>query len=226
MKNNILVTVAIAGFLSCKQGSKITPETVGIGTSNSVKNVQNDENIYSKYEYTDSRGGSLIIQNGLPRGGVKYTDPNGDDYNYAVFWTQLSNQTDTPLELQIDVPANSYKVPSLPGKYYKVLIPTDSVMYEIFPLFNFDQIKSFLDKSIHQSTSLKRTIYPKESNGFYFVLLCLTEGAHGSGRTELSLKGHDLFYRIKIDGSKSNSKSSDQEIHCGSINLKNLILKK
>lgn len=67
-------------------------------------------------------------------------------------------------------------------------------------------------------------INPKESTGFYFVMLCLTEGAHGTMRTGLSLKGQNLFYRIKIDGSKSNSKSSDQEIHCGSINLKNLVL--
>lgn len=226
MKKNILLIIAIAGLFSCKQGSKLTPETADTGTSNSLKNVQNDKNIYTKYEYADSKGGSLIIQNGLPRGGVKYTDANGDDYNYAVYWTQITNQTDNPLELKIDVPKDSYEVPSLPGKYYKVLIPTESMTYEKFPLFDFGRIASFLDKSIHKSASLKRTINPKESNGFYFVILCLTEGAHGTGRTELSLKGQNLFYRIKIDGSKSNSKSSDQEINCGSINLKNLMLKK
>ncbi len=226
MKKRTILIIAIAVLFSCKQGSKLTSEIVDIETSNSVKNVQNDINIYTQYEYADSKGGSLIIQNGMPRGGVKYTDPNGDNYNYVVFWTQITNQTDNPLELEMDIPMDSYEVPSLPGKYYKVLIPTDSMMYEKFPLFNFERIKSFLDKSIHKPASLKRTIIPNKSNGFYFVILCLTEGAHGTGRTELSLKGQNLFYRIKIDGSRSNSKSSDQEIHCGNINLKNLVLKK
>jgi hypothetical protein len=99
---------------------------------------------------------------------------------------------------------------------------------EKLPLFTYGlkNLESFLDKSIHKSASLRRTINPKGSNGFYFVILCLTEGAHGTMRTELSLKGQNLFYRIKIDGTRSNSKSSDQEIHCGSINLKNLMLQK
>jgi hypothetical protein len=65
---------------------------------------------------------------------------------------------------------------------------------------------------------LKRTIAPKGSSGFYVVILSLIEGAHGTMRTGLSLKGQGLFYRIKVDGSKSNSKSSDKEIYCGSIN--------
>jgi hypothetical protein len=226
MKKSILLIIAIAGLFSCKQGSKLTQETVDIGTSNSVKNLQNDKNISTKYEYADSKGGSLIILNGLPRGGVKYTDPNGDDYNYAVFWTQITNQTDNPLELKMDVPVDSYEVPALPGKYYKVLIPADSMTYENFPLFNFGLIESFLDKSIDKSVSLKGTINPKGSIGFYFVILCLTEGAHGTGRTELRLKGQNLFYRINIDGTNSNSKSSDMEFLCGRINLKNLILQK
>jgi hypothetical protein len=38
-------------------------------------------------------------------------------------------------------------------------------------------------------------------------------------RTGLSLKGQDLFYRIKNDGSNSNTESSDKEINCGSIHL-------
>jgi hypothetical protein len=96
------------------------------------------------------------------------------------------------------------------------------------PLFNYGltDLESFLDNSIHKSSSLNRTIYPKESSGFYDVMLCLLEGAHGTMRTGLSLKGQNLFYRIKVDGSKSNSKSNDKEIHCGSINLRKLMLQK
>ena len=188
----------------------------------------NDPNIHTKYEYTDSIDKRLIIQNSFPKGGIKYTDSNGEVYVYAVFWTRIINKTDNPLELKIHFPVDSYEVPSLPGKYYKILVPPDTMTLDKEPLFNHGlaHLESFLDKSIHKSSSLKRTIHPKESSGFYVVILCLIEGAHGTMRTGLSLKGQDLFYRIKVDGSKSNTKSNDKEIHCGSINLKNLMLRK
>jgi len=188
----------------------------------------NESDIPSKYQYTDSIGKRLIIQNSFPRGGIKYTDSNGEIYVYAVFWTRIINETDNPLELKIHFPVDSYEVPSLPGKYYKILVPPDTMTLDKEPLFNhgLTHLESFLDNSIHKPSSLKRTINPKESSGFYVVMLCLVEGAHGTVRTGLGLKAQNLFYRIKVDGSKSNSKTSDKEIHCGSINLKNLMLRK
>ena len=225
--------IATTGLFSCKQRSKSKPDIVDIETSDSVKNVQNkkafnDKDIYTKYVYIDSNGKSLIIKNGFPRGGMKYTDRNGDIYNYVVFWTQIINETDNPLELRMDFSVNSYEVPSLPGEYYKVLIPADTMTFEKFPLFNYGltNLESFLNNNIHKSASLKRTINPKESNGFYVVILGSPEGAHGTMRTGLSLKGQNIFYRINVDGSYSNTKSNDKEIHCGSINLKNLVLRK
>jgi hypothetical protein len=205
MKKAIIILImASIGIFSCRQATKSTPGTVDIETLNSVKNVQskkplsnyNDKDIYTEYEYTDSNGKSLIIQNGFPRGGIKYTDPNGDVYGYAVFWTQIINETDNPLQLMMDFPVNSYEVPSLPDKYYKVLVPADTMTLDKFPLFNYGltDIESFLNQSIHKPSPLKRTINPKESSGFYVVLLCLVEGAHGTMRTGLSLKGQDLFY--------------------------------
>ena len=130
--------------------------------------------------------------------------------------------------MKIDFPVDSYEVPSLPGKYYKILVPPNTMTLDKFPLFKYGlaDLESFLDKSIHKPSSLNRTINPKESSGFYIVILSLIEGAHGTMRTGLSLKGQDLFYRIKIDGSKSNTKSNDKEINCGNINLKNLVLQK
>ena len=181
----------------------------------------NERNVHTTYEYIDSIGKRLIIQNSVSWGGLKYTDPNGEVYVYAMFWTRIINETDNPMELKIHFPVDSYEVPSLPGKYYKILVPADTMTIDKEPLFNHGvtDLKSFLDSSIHKSSSLKRTIHPKESSGFYVVILCLVEGAHGTMRTGLSLKGQDLFYRIKNDGSKSNTKSSDKEINCGSINL-------
>ncbi|MDO6429420.1 hypothetical protein Q4E93_02390 [Flavitalea sp. BT771] len=221
----LFVLFSMPFFLSSCTGQNptISPEEiVKPETRDTVASPRfNDRNIYSKYEYTDSVGKRLIIENGYPRGGTKYTDPNGEVYVWAVFWTRIINETDNPLELKIDFPVDSYEVPSLPGKYFKILVPPDTMTLEKFYLFNYGltDLEFFLDRNIHNPSSVKRTIDPKKSSGFYVVMLCLVDGAHGTMRTGLSLKGQDLFYRIKIDGSKSNSKSSDKEIQCGRINL-------
>jgi len=188
--------------------------------SDLVKNVQSkklDKNVYTKYVYTDSNGGSLTIQNSFPKGGIRYTDSKGNVYVYAVFWTQISNETDNPLVLNIDFPSDSFEIPTLPGKYFKVLIPKDTMTLEKLPLFNYGltDLKPFFDKNIDKPSSLKRTINPKESSAFYLVTLRLFEGVGGVLRTGLSLKEQNLYYKI-----------NNKEIQCGSINLKNLKLEK
>lgn len=223
MKKSILLLLTITALFSCKEESKSTPDTADTKTLDSVKNIENKKQvvlnkaIYTKYEYSDSKGGSLIIENSLPKGGMKYTDPKGKEYVYVVFWTQINNQTVNPLELKMDFPVHSYEVSALPGQYFKILLPPNEMTYEKIPLFNYGlkDLNSFLDKNIDKSSSLKRTINPKQSSSFYVVLLCVTKGAHGTLRTGLSLKGQNLFYTI-----------NDREIHCGNINLKDLILEK
>jgi hypothetical protein len=156
---------------------------------------------------------------------MKYTDVNGEVYNYAVFWIRIINETDNSLELKINFPLDSYEVPSLPGKYYKILVPLETMTLNKAPLFLYGltNLESFLDNNIHKQSSLKRTIKPKDSSGFYVVMLCLSEGAHGTLRTELNIKEENLFYRIKVDGSNGNNKSNDKEISCGSIKRGNII---
>lgn len=223
MKKNIIILIlATFGLFSCNQNSKSTSEKIEQTQKTSHKDI------YTKYKYIDSKGGSLTIQNSLPKGGIKYTDVNGEVYNYAVFWTRIINETGNSLELKINFPLDSYEVPSLPGKYYKILVPLETMTLNKAPLFLYGltDLESFLDNNIHKQSSLKRTIKPKESSGFYVVMLCLSEGAHGTMRTELSIKEENLFYRVKVDGSNSNNKSNDKEIRCGSINLKDLILQK
>ena len=92
-------------------------------------------------------------------------------------------------------------------------------------------LDAFLDTSIHKPSSLKRTINPQESSAFYVVKLSLvSEGPRGGGdilRTGLILKGQDLFYRVSVyDSLAPPSLMDEKEIHCGSINLKNLVLQK
>jgi len=168
------------------------------------------------YEYTDATGKRLIIQNSYPKGIEKYTDPNGKLWICATFWTRISNETATPLELKVEFPVDQFELPSSPGRVFKLFLPTDTMTFEKEHLYNYGLplFKSFLDKGLQKVSSVKRTVNPKESSAFYVVTL-FNQGLDGILRTELSLKGQDLFYRI-------NSK----EIHCGKINLKKLKLNK
>jgi len=215
---------------ACGQSQTTVPkDNINSETKNIVTSSGSDErNFHTKYEYTDSAGKRLIIQNGFPKGGSRYTDPDGEVYGYAIFWTRIINETDNPLELNIDF-LDSYEVPSFPGKYFKIVVPPDTMTSDKEGLFSYGltNLESFLDNSIHKPSSLKRTINPKESSGFYVVKLSLvSEGPHGGGdilRTGLILKGQKLFYRVSVYNS---TPPSEKEIDCGSINLKNLMLKK
>jgi hypothetical protein len=225
IKKSILAfIIATAALFSCKQSNNSKTDIIETKVSDSRKNIHNkntfnDKDIYTKYKYGDSAGKNILIKNGFPKGGLKYTDKNGDQYSYAVFWTEITNGTDNPIDLTMDFPLNTYEVTSLPGKYYKILIPNDTMTFEKFPLFLYGltNLESYLDNNIHKSASLHRTINPRESNGFYIVTLCLTEGAQGTMRTELSIKGQNLFYEIKVDGSRNNGKSSNKKINCGRL---------
>ena len=67
MKKNTLLFVLVTFFLfSCNQNDKSTPE----------KNVKiekrSDKNVYTNYKYTNSDNGSIIVENSLPKGGMKY----------------------------------------------------------------------------------------------------------------------------------------------------------
>ena len=79
MKKNIIILIlATTGLFSCNQNRKATSKKI------EQSQKTNDKDIYTKYKYTDSNGGSVTIQNSLPKGGMKYTDLNGEVYNYAV----------------------------------------------------------------------------------------------------------------------------------------------
>jgi len=189
----------------------------------STKNVQsqkpltnhNEKYIDTKYEYIDSTGRSLIIQNSFPKSGTQYTDPTGKRYVYAVFWTRIVNETDNPCELTIDFPAESSELASAPGVYYRLFFPPDAMTIDKEALYDYGLgLKSFLDTGLSKPSSLKRTISPKESSAFYVVTLS-NKGVDGTLRTGFTLKDQNVFYRI-----------NKTEIHCGKINLKKLMLQK
>ena len=217
MKKSILILIiSTTGIFSCRQGGKSRPDTVDLKTSDSTRNIQSQKpSIYSMHEYTDSIGGRLIVQNSFPKSGINYTDPNGKKYRYAVFWTEIINETINPLELTIDFPSDSFEIPPSSGNYMKLLLPFDTMTIVKQPMYDYGlTIKSFLDNNLHQSSSLKRTINQKSSSAFYVVALS-NRGEGGTLRSGLSVKEQNLFYSI-----------NDKEIPCGSINLKKLVLRK
>lgn len=225
MKKVVILTIAIVELFSCKQSSRSMPETVNVETSNSEKSVHYNKFIYSQYEYADAMGKRVIIQNSLSR-GIKYTDPTGKKENKVLFWTRITNETENPLELNIGFPVE-YEVPSLPGRYFKILLPSDTMTLDKEPLpdYGITDLKSFLDNNILKPSSLKRTINRKESGGFYVAIL-YDSGVVGPFRTGLSIKGQNLFYKVtRIDG-KQGVLVDENEINCGSINLKNLVQQK
>jgi hypothetical protein len=217
LKKAIILFFASAGLFSCEQASKSKLKTLDVETVNSLR----------KYEYVDSMGKRLIIQNSFPKSGGGYTAPNGKKYVYSVFWTRITNETINRIELKIDFPLESFEIPSFSHNYMKLLIPSDTMIIENEPLYDYGlSIKSFLDTGINKSYSLKRTIYPKESTAFYVITLS-NKGVDGTLRTGLRLKEQNLFYKISAYKSTAGHPLMDEkEITCGSINLINLMLLK
>lgn len=172
--------------------------------------------IYTQYEYADSIGKRLIIQNSFPKSGIQYTDPTGKEHLYAVFWTRIVNETDNPLEISLDFPVESYELPTIPGVYYRLFFPPDTMTIDKEPMYDYGLtgLKSVLDNGLSKPSALKRIISPKGSGAFYVVTLS-NKGMDGPIRTGFTFKGENVFYSI-----------NKNEIQCGKINLKNLILQK
>ena len=172
--------------ISCGTQNKTGPPKEN--TRSGTKDASASRWMYTQYGYTDPMGAGLTIQNSFPKGVTKYTDPDGEVYNYAVFWTWIINETVDPFELTIDFPVDSYELPSLPGKYFKILLPSDTMTLDKEPLHDYGLTNFFFDSSTHKPSFLKRKINPKESSGFYVVIL-FDNGVPGPVRTGLSIKG-------------------------------------
>ena len=219
-------------FTSCggQNKSDLSKESIRIETKDTATYSGADEKTsHTKYQYTDSSGKQVVIYNSYPKGGSRYTDPKGNVYSYAVFWTRIRNETDHPLEVKIEFPETSYEISNSPGKYFKLLVHSDTMTLDKIPSLNYGltDINTFLDNNTHKPAALNRTIHSKESSGFYFLMLILTENATGMTRNGFSIKGQDLFYKIsRYSSSKPITLIDEIEIPCGSINMKALILLK
>jgi len=177
-----------------------------------------DSPIPSTTRIDTTRG--VIIHNSFPKGNGSldstgrsgYNDPAGKTFAYAVFWTHVINETDTPLELTMNFPADSFKIPSSPQGYVKLFLPPATMTIDKEPLYDYGLtgLKSFLDASFNKPTMLQRTINPKEACLLYVLLISVASNK-GAARAGLVLKDKVLFYRANM---------LDSLIPCGHIVFK------
>lgn len=221
----LILIVMITILFSSGQKHKSTPAKVsralekskiGMNIESQIRlDMPDQPNVDTRYVYIDPSGHDLIIENSYPKGGLKYTDPTGEEYVYAVFWTRITNETNNPFEFTMEFSEVPYELTSSPGRFFKLFIPSDTMTSDKEPLFNYGlDLKNYLDTNFRKQADLIRTINPKGSSGFYVVTL-FNQGVDGTLRTGLRIKEQNIFYRI-----------NDKEIHCGNINLKQLTLKK
>jgi hypothetical protein len=217
-KNIIILIIAIIGFFSCKQANKTASDLVDDKTLDSIQNVKNQKSktdyyakyIDTEYAYTDATANNLIIRNGLPKGGMEYTDPNGKNYSYRIFWTQIINETENPFELSIEIPEPIFKIQS--SDYFKIFIPTEKMSVDKMSLsdYGLTDLEVVLDSIFLKQTFLQKTVNPNDTSLFYTIIL-FNEEYEGVVRAGYNLKNDKLFYKV-----------NDMEISSGQVNLKNL----
>ena len=177
----------------------------------------------TEFNYVDSRGEGIIIQNSYPKGGIAvngergYTDPRGRRFGYGQFWTRMVNETSTPIEINISFPADSFAFSPSPDTYFKLLLPQDKMSLDKLSLYNYGvnlaDLNDFLDSNFDKATYLKRTIKPQEDCLFYVTLLIHLPN-NGPIRAGFVMEEKGLIYRINIDGWGS------KEIPCGELVFK------
>jgi hypothetical protein len=166
----------------------------------------------SEVKHTDSNGNSVMMTNSLPKGGgVVYQ--NGKKYGYVVFWTRMSNQSATPIELKVKFPEVTFF--KSPDSYIKIVLPKESMNIEKEQLFDYGltNLQSILNDESNQLVILQKKIGPKEDYLFYVTVFIHIEGS-GSARAKFELNDKELFYKISMG-------SDTTLIPSGSLDFKN-----
>ena len=66
------------------------------------------QNFHTEFEYEISNNNHIKIQNSYPKGGQKFITTDRKEFVYVTFWTCISNETSSNLELEIDFSADSF----------------------------------------------------------------------------------------------------------------------
>lgn len=150
--------------------------------------------------YSETEQNGIIIQNSLPKGGP-YQGATTGHYNpsYLVFFTRIINKTDKPLELDLDLSADSMAIPNSPDTYVKLFLPKETISMDKRSLFSYGITEL---ASLYQATSFKKIIAPNEDGLFYVVAFFYQtrpdawSQERGGNRAELVLKGQNLYYNL------------------------------
>jgi hypothetical protein len=173
--------------------------------------------VYTEVKYAESDGKGVVIQNSFPRGGGRYTHSNGKEFSYVIFWNRVINETTGPIELTINFPVDALAIFPSPDSYLKIFLPDATMTSDkvLIGDYGLTDLKSFLDANFDRQPKLHKTIEAKEECMFYIGMLF--HHASGSARTELQLKGMEVFYNISVDSERAL-------IPCGQIVLKSSLL--
>jgi hypothetical protein len=169
----------------------------------------------SEVKHKDSKGNSVMMTNSLPKGGgVVYQ--NGKKYGYVVFWTRMSNQSATTIELKVKFPEVTFF--KSPDSYIKIVLPKETMKIEKEQLFDYGltNFQSLLNDESNQLGILQKKISPKEDYLFYVSVFIHIEGSGPAGpaRAKFELNDKELLYKISIG-------SDTTLIPCGSLDFKN-----
>ena len=115
-------------------------------------------------------GEDVIILNSLPKAG-RHTDSVGTEFEYGIMRTTVINESDTPLALTINFPADSFAIFSSSNSYIKLFLPPDTISFGKISFdkskwYASDGLKPFLDTGLHKPTMLQRTINAQEQTVF------------------------------------------------------------
>ncbi|HAA19385.1 MAG TPA: hypothetical protein DCP28_11660 [Cytophagales bacterium] len=162
----------------------------------------------------DPSGHSVIIQNGLPRGGGSidgsgirgYIAANGVHYGSALFWSRLVNVSTESFTIRLTFPADSLVIPntsnfSLSGHHIlRPILPTGTLTADKLTKYNYgiEGLKPFLDEHFGMPTRLEQTIGPGEEYMFYVTLLSKVSGG-GVLRTGLIAGEEGLRYSLRLE---------------------------
>ncbi len=215
MKRVLIISIcSIVWFCSCDQKSKSRTGKVAIEseiktTTHSNKGQSSQNHDLEKYIYTDTtytlaNGKRITIQNSFPKGGMiepdgtQYSDSTGKLHAFASFWTRIINETDIPLGLNINVPADSFPIFTPPDSYLKFFLPKEKFSLDKLSKFNYGltEIKSYLDANFDNGSVLQKTINPNEEHIFY--VMTLSYEASGTPRAGIILKEQDLYYKMSV----------------------------
>lgn len=215
MKRVLIISIcSIVWLCSCKQKSTSITEKVVIQseiktTVHSNKGQPSQNQDLEKYIYTDTtytlvNGERITIQNSFPKGGMiepgrtQYSNSAGKLHGFAAFWTRILNETDIPLELNINVPADSFPIFTPPDSYLKLFLPKEKFTVDKLSKFNYGltEIKPYLDVNFDNASILQKTINPNEEHIFY--VMTLSYEAAGTPRAGLILKEQELYYKMSV----------------------------